>query len=91
MPDARKKPGVAFWATVVVVVVVLYVASYGPAWWLHVRLGEPRATGNAIVYLYSPLWWATKHGPVWFQDSCIRYRFWGMNVAEAQNRQDQQN
>jgi hypothetical protein len=34
----RKKPGVAFWATVVVVVVLAYVASFGPAnWWSRFR------------------------------------------------------
>jgi hypothetical protein len=29
----RKKPGVGFWATVVVVVVLLYPISFGPACW----------------------------------------------------------
>jgi len=28
----RKKPGVAFWAAVALVVVLLYAASFGPAW-----------------------------------------------------------
>jgi len=31
---SRKQPGVAFWATVVVVVAALYVASFGPACWI---------------------------------------------------------
>jgi hypothetical protein len=30
----RNKPGVAFWATVMLVVAVLYVLSFGPACWL---------------------------------------------------------
>jgi hypothetical protein len=30
----RKKPGVSFWASVVVVVVLLYPISFGPACWL---------------------------------------------------------
>jgi hypothetical protein len=35
MTSDRKKPGVAFWATVVVVVVlVAYPLSFGPACWL---------------------------------------------------------
>jgi hypothetical protein len=29
----RKKPGVAFWATVAAIVLVLYPLSYGPACW----------------------------------------------------------
>jgi len=41
MTSDRKKPGVAFWTTVVVVVVVTYVASSGPAAWLHKTLGRP--------------------------------------------------
>jgi hypothetical protein len=39
----RKKPGVAFWATVVVVVVLMaYPLSFGPACWLvsHADLNE---------------------------------------------------
>ena len=34
MTSGCKKPGVAFWATVVVAGLVLYVASFGPACWL---------------------------------------------------------
>ena len=37
MIEARKKPGMAFWATVVVVVVLLYPLSFGPAVWLAAR------------------------------------------------------
>jgi hypothetical protein len=35
MSESRRKPGVAFWATVVVVgLPLLYVLSFGPAcWW----------------------------------------------------------
>ncbi len=32
MTPSPKKPGVAFWATVVVVAVGLYVGSFGPAY-----------------------------------------------------------
>jgi len=34
----RKKPGVAFWATVVVVVASVYALSIGPVCWLSSRL-----------------------------------------------------
>jgi len=34
MNGDRKKPGVAFWATVGLVAVVLYVLSLLPIWWL---------------------------------------------------------
>ena len=35
---SRKKPGVAFWATVVVVVIVIYAASVGPVYWIGSRI-----------------------------------------------------
>jgi hypothetical protein len=34
----RKKPGVAFWATVVVVAVLAYPLSFGPACWVSGRV-----------------------------------------------------
>jgi hypothetical protein len=37
MTSDRKKPGVAFWAIVVVALVVLYIASSGPARSLLIR------------------------------------------------------
>jgi hypothetical protein len=40
---------VAFWATVVVVVLVAYPLSYGPACWLIVHL--PRAMGQVLLYV----------------------------------------
>jgi hypothetical protein len=49
----REKPGVAFWATVVVVVVVVaYPLSFGPACWLADRGILPRATTARI---FTPL------------------------------------
>jgi hypothetical protein len=35
----RKKPGMAFWVAVVVVVLALYVLSFGPACWITSRTG----------------------------------------------------
>jgi hypothetical protein len=50
----RKKPGVAFWATVVVVL-LLYPLSFGPACWLASRTD----TGKNAVFktVYWPLGW----------------------------------
>ncbi len=45
----RKKPGVAFWATVAVVVVLVYVASIGPACWLTSGLNA-RVEFVSIIY-----------------------------------------
>ncbi len=48
----RKKPGVAFYATVMLVVVLSYVASFGPACWITSRAN----VGNRVVsVVYRPL------------------------------------
>src|SRR5262245_38714898 len=50
----RKKPGVAFWATVVVVVMlVAYPLSFGPACWVAPRTQIDR--GQVFQLLYWPL------------------------------------
>jgi hypothetical protein len=58
-PD-RKKPGVAFWATVVVVCLpILYVASFGPWCWFVVQKAETQDKSTKPS-LYRPLiyaWW----------------------------------
>jgi hypothetical protein len=58
MIPSRKKPGVAFWATVVVVVgMVAYPLGFGPACWITSRL---RFGNSAVSVVYQPLlriWW----------------------------------
>jgi hypothetical protein len=51
----HKKPGVAFWSTVVMVGVLGYVASFGPACWVTSRaaIGAP-----AVNVAYRPMMWA---------------------------------
>jgi hypothetical protein len=64
MTTSRKKPGVAFWATVLVVVVlVLYPLSVGPAEWLVNSLPEGNfsAAANAYDVAYCPLWFTAEH------------------------------
>ena len=58
---SRKKPGVAFWATVVVVVVlVAYPLSFGPACWITSRTGK----GAAFVpTAYRPILWGLADDP----------------------------
>jgi hypothetical protein len=52
MAEAKKKVGVAYWATVVVVVGLLYIASFGPACWLTSRTGNGK---NALPIMYRPV------------------------------------
>jgi hypothetical protein len=50
---SRKKPGVAFWATVVVVAaLILYPLSFGPACWIASR---EYAAQDLTLTIYQPL------------------------------------
>ena len=58
MTPSRKNPGVAFWATVVVVVVlVAYPLSFGPACWLASRDLLPAWAVLPLMVCYHPLNW----------------------------------
>ena len=56
MTSDRKKPGVAFWATMVGVVPALYVASFGPVCWTASRM-----RGGDLAYAYYPLMEAARY------------------------------
>jgi hypothetical protein len=63
----RKKSGVAFWATVVVVASLAYPLSAGP-FALACRLaGRPHLLYTASCYIYGPLVCTVDHGPDWLQ------------------------
>ena len=56
MISSSKKPGVAFWATVVVVVVlVAYPLSLGPVTWLDNHEKLPNGAWTAAYWIYRPL------------------------------------
>jgi len=62
----RKKPGVAFWATVVLVVGLAYPLSFGPVFWAHSALwpkSGPRILDRALETIYCPLGHQTGYGP----------------------------
>jgi hypothetical protein len=63
MTSDRKKPGVAFWATVTLVVVLVgYPLSYGPVRWIIQQLpGQqtPEWASDAFSWFYGPLIWAS--------------------------------
>jgi hypothetical protein len=55
MSDDRKKPGVAFWASVAVVCLpLLYVLSFGPACWITSRVNFG---ARSISVIYRPIAW----------------------------------
>jgi hypothetical protein len=58
---SRKKPGLAFWATVVVaVVLLLYPLSFGPACWL---FANDSLSYHQFDYAYRPLVDLAVNGP----------------------------
>ncbi len=67
----RKKPGVAFWATVgLVVVLVGYVASFGPA----CRLGNRQQLSVRTIYVaYRPIIAVWFRGPKFASNAISRY------------------
>ena len=69
----NKKPGVAFWATVVVVVVVLYAASFGPAQWLALNSESPEWIVAAWRSVYSPVLFLRNRGPLPIQNAIRCY------------------
>jgi hypothetical protein len=71
----RKKPGWAFW-TVVVVVLVVYPLSMGPASWLGRQAGSPFWLSRAIAAIYQPLWWIEGRLPQFVSDQQARYLGW---------------
>jgi hypothetical protein len=73
----RKKPGVAFWVSVMVVVaLVAYLLSMGPACWLRAKVDIPDWAVDGIDYAYSPIFWAIWNGPEWFRHIALPYLNW---------------
>ena len=67
----RKKTGVAFWAIVALVVVVLYVVSFGPAVWLTAH-HQNRFTVPTFEFVYQPILLLCADGP-WTIAQAIRW------------------
>ena len=70
MHEPRKNPGVAFWATVVVLAVLAYPISFGPACWLATSWAPLRGPVNSV---YRPAAWAYFKTPSTVGNVIIRY------------------
>jgi hypothetical protein len=70
MTLSRKKPGVAFWAAVVLVIGLLYVASFGPACWLCDRDLLPAQQTRGF---YNPVLAAIVRSPRPVQEAAMVY------------------
>ncbi len=77
MNDDKKKPGVAFWASVVVVGLLLYVLSSGPIMWLVVRNYLPDRAVSTCESIYRPMIWLVEDGPEPIGSAIVWYAaFW---------------
>jgi hypothetical protein len=77
---SHKKPGVAFWATVVVVVVlVAYPLSFGPACWISSHLN---AGTRAVTVVYRPITSFLDDAYVGTLDGAIRW-YAGLGAADS--------
>ena len=67
----RKKPGVAFWATVALVVVLAYPLSFGPCAWIVDAAHMSPAIKISMGHFFAPCRWFYRAGPEpvrgWYQ------------------------
>ena len=74
MTESRTKPGVAFWATVVVVVLLVgYPLSFGPVCGF---ADQGVLEHHRARRLYGPLLWITSRSPTPVQRTVTRYAEW---------------
>jgi hypothetical protein len=73
MTSDRKQTGVAFWATVVVVVAAAYVLSAGPVSFLWNRGMLPACSAPPIMAFFAPLSWLGKSGPEPVREAIVWY------------------
>jgi hypothetical protein len=73
MNEVRKKPGVAFWATVVVVCLMLYVLSAPPLQHRILPVDSPPWIWDSFEAIYRPLRWLIEVSPEPVQKAILRY------------------
>jgi hypothetical protein len=80
MDEPQKRPSAAFWATIVVVVAAVYVASFGPVCWIASRTGGGYCPTISAIYWPVVFTWfkspAIIHYPFW------SYLTWGRDVSD---------
>ena len=70
MTSSRKKPGVAFWATVVVVVLLIGYPLSGGIYEYFMRRGQiPSWLDGRLEWYFAPMRWLYQNGPQWYRDA----------------------
>ncbi len=81
MTSSHKKPGVAFWATVVMIVFVLCELSASPVEMLSMRIGDPDWLVVPGRIFYAPLAWLDNHSPEWWKRWDAAYDDWWQEIV----------
>ena len=76
MREPKKKPGVVFWATVVVVVALLSVASFGVCCRYKNPGGPTMVKASTYVWPYYPMFWLMDNGPAPVKSAIRSYFVW---------------
>src|ERR1700737_4106483 len=77
MTIPSKKPGVAFWATVGMVVVAAYLLGLGPA----LKLSKRYPTAKYLMVIYRPIGTAMFYSPTILSVIAPYARWWGNGAA----------
>ena len=79
--NCEKKPSARLLIGLALLAVVGYVLSFGPVYWLSVKIDNPTWYWTAANDLFAPLYWMQKNGPPWVRDSINWYCLRWINAA----------
>src|SRR5258708_18725791 len=72
-----KQPGGVHWATVALVLaLVAYPLSFGPAVWIHKQTGRSERLGDLMIKAWEPLDWVCRRSPKVVVDATHDYLNW---------------
>ena len=75
MSQERKRPGPTFWTLTLVILLILYPVSMGPANWVAMQAGSPQWMLTTLDVVYGPVIWLARHWP-WFMNILNRWMMW---------------
>jgi len=75
---SRKPSSATVWTTVAVLVALVgYPLSIGPAWRCSAAIRKPPWLGKALNSFYAPLWAAADYAPSFLWNALYEYETWG--------------
>lgn len=77
----RKKPSAGFWMTVVLVAMLVYSGSIGPATWIEARYAT-EDSHDVLENAYRPVLWTAHRGPDFLQNALRWYLSIGLAAGD---------